>query len=134
MTRNGYDEYYLQQAGHGMPVFIGGRYQRGRGIGNILGGLARMVVPILKRGGRTLLKEGLRTGMDIIGDVAAGRNIKASAKSRSKQSVNRLMNQARDTLNSPPGKRQVVKKRKPSKNRSQSNKRSKRRRTNDIFG
>ena len=94
MTKNIFEDYYTRQAGHGLPVFMGNRYQRGHGLGNILGGLARMVVPVLKRGGQTLLKEGLRTGADILGDVVAGESVKTSAKRRVKQTGSRLLNEA----------------------------------------
>ena len=136
MSKNAYEDYYLRQAGHGMPVFVGGRYQRGRGLGNLLGGLARMVVPILKRGGKTLLKEGARTGMDILGDVASGGNIKASARRRVNQTATRLVKKARRTLArpAPPGIPQINRKRKAGRPRKQTKKRVKRRKPNDIFG
>ena len=136
MSRNVYDDYYLRQAGHGMPIFVGGRYQRGRGLGNILGGLARMVVPVLKRGGKTLLKEGLRTGIDILGDVTSGRSIKSSAQRRIKQTGSRLLKKAVNSLPqpAPPGQPQTnnVRKRKAG---GRSNTRTKRRKTTpkDLF-
>ena len=34
--RKAYEDYYLNQCGHGMPVFYGARMQRGHGIGSIL--------------------------------------------------------------------------------------------------
>ena len=136
MSRNIYDDYYLRQAGHGMPIFVGGRYQRGRGLGNILGGLARMVVPVLKRSGKTLLKEGLRTGIDILGDVTSGRNIKSSAKRRIKQTGSRLLKKAVNQLPqpAPPGKPQItnVKKRK-ARSRSTPQTKRRKRTVKDIF-
>ena len=98
MSRNVFEDYYLQQAkGGGLPVYIGGS-QRGNGIGGILSGLARMVVPVLKRGGKSILKETLRTGVDILGDVASGNNLKTSAKRRLKQGGQRLVKKATRTL------------------------------------
>ena len=48
MAKNEYEDYYLAQArGGGFPVFVGNR-QRGQGLGNLFGGIARMVVPVLK--------------------------------------------------------------------------------------
>ena len=58
-----YEDYYRTQVGHSLPVFIGGKSMRGRGRGNLLGGLFRPVVPVLKSGGKALLKEGAKTGM-----------------------------------------------------------------------
>jgi len=41
-----YRDYYTTQRGGGMPVFAGRHYQRGHGIGQVLGGLfKRFVVP-----------------------------------------------------------------------------------------
>ena len=48
-----YHDYYLKQVGHGnLPVYSGFGFQRGAGIGNILGRLWLAAVPILKRGPR----------------------------------------------------------------------------------
>ena len=30
-----YEDYYLNQSGSGIPVFMGARYQKGSGLGNI---------------------------------------------------------------------------------------------------
>ena len=107
MAKNAYEDYYLSQArGGGLPVFIGNR-QRGQGLGNLLGGIARMVVPVLKRGGKALLKEGLRTGVGILGDVVGGEGIKASAKRRLRQSGQRLLQSKTRKKPSPPGQPQA---------------------------
>ena len=58
-----YEDYYRTQVGYGLPVFTGGKSTRGRRTGNLLGGLFRSVVPLLKSGGKALLKEGAKTGM-----------------------------------------------------------------------
>lgn len=44
------------------------------GIGTFLAGLSRMVLPWLKTGGKTLLKEGLGTDLQIAQDALSGRN------------------------------------------------------------
>jgi hypothetical protein len=72
--------YYVHQAGGGgkdrLDDVIGPIYastpfvQRGHGIGSFLGGLFRMVKPILVRGARTLGRETLRTGGKILTDIA----------------------------------------------------------------
>ena len=136
MTRNDFEQYYIQQArqsGNGFPIFIGS--QRGNGLGGILSGLARMVVPVLKRGGKSLLKETLRTGVGILDDVASGKNLKTSAQKRFKQGGTRLLHQAADSIipteSGPPGKR-IKRKTRVKKNQST----AKRRRVNtsrDIF-
>lgn len=136
MIRDGFEDYYLRQAGSGLPVFIGNRHQSGHGIGNLLGGLARMMVPVLRRGGRTLLREGLRTGVDVLGDVSRGGNLKSSLKKRAKQTGNRIVNNAINSITAPPGRPNKNLKRKRQSKPGQSTKRRKRSRINkssDIF-
>ena len=142
MARNGFDHYYLTQArGGGLPVFIGGP-QRGHGIGGILSGLARMVVPILKKGGKSIMKETLRSGVDILGDVVSGSNFKTSAKRRLKQGGQRLVDKATRSLTAPqphpPIRRNnVTIKARKRRGKTQSNPKSKRRKVvktnHDIF-
>jgi hypothetical protein len=60
--------------GKGYPVFAGRRYQRGHGLGSIFGGLFKAAIPLLKKGAKTLGREALKTGLNIVGDV--GRTIK----------------------------------------------------------
>lgn len=73
-----YREYYEgQQRGAGnFPVYTGRRYQRGHGIGNILGRVFRTVLPFLKR----IAPVALRAGAQVVENVSSGRNFKESAK------------------------------------------------------
>lgn len=89
-----YDDYYSQQVGHGLPVFVGGRSYRGHGLGSLLAGIGRAVVPLLKRGGKALLKEGARTGLQIVSDVASGQRVGSSLKRRSAEAGKRLLHNA----------------------------------------
>ena len=89
-----YDDYYSQQVGHGLPVFVGGRSYRGHGLGSLLAGIGRAVVPLLKRGGKALLKEGARTGLQIVSDVASGQQVGSSLKRRSAEVGKRLLHNA----------------------------------------
>ena len=117
MSRHTFEDYYIQQAktGNGLPIFISG--QRGHGIGGILSGLARMIVPVLKKGGKALLKEGVKAGTHIIGDVLEGKNFKTSVKKRAKQSGAKLLKKAADQIvpgeiqTGPPGQRGSIKRR-----------------------
>jgi hypothetical protein len=63
-----YHDYYIHQAGKGYPVFAGRRYQRGHGLGSILGGLFKAAMPLLKKGTKTLEHEALKTRLNIAGD------------------------------------------------------------------
>ena len=68
--------YYLNQAGRGKNNDIGPVYatplvlQRGYGIGSFLSGIWRVVRPILWSGAKALGRETLRTGGDILTDIA----------------------------------------------------------------
>lgn len=53
------------------PVYHAGfRVQRGSGIGSFLGGLFRIVKPLIMRGAKTVGKEVLKTGASILSDIA----------------------------------------------------------------
>lgn len=67
------------QAG-GMNIFHGSKYQRGYGLGNILSGLFRSAVPLLKKGAISLGKTALKTGLNVAKDGLMGKNIKSSLK------------------------------------------------------
>ena len=131
MLHNPYEDHYLKQAyGGGLPVFIGG--QRGRGIGGIFNGLARMIIPVLKRTGKTVLKEGLRSGVDVLGDIVSGQNVKSSFKKRAKQAGTRLVDQSMKSLGGiskhsipPPGQsvKKGIKRKNPFQNRQSGNNR-----------
>ena len=54
-----YENYYLGQAGRGLPVFYGARLQKGHGVGNLLKGLWRHATPLFKDAGKQALKTGL---------------------------------------------------------------------------
>ena len=109
MSKNVYDDYYMNQAGNGFShsVFAS---QRGAGLGNLLGSLARAIIPVAKstllpaaknlakRAGKQLIREGARTASDVFGDVAQGHNIKDSVKARANQSKRRLVRKAKSTL------------------------------------
>lgn len=80
-----------------------------------------MVMPLIKSGGKALLKEGVRSGANIAQDVLSGRNVKTALKRRANESGQRLFRQVVGGLASTPAKKKK-KKRKTAK-----------RRTKDIF-
>ena len=150
---NQYDQYYLGQAGGNLPVFAGSRVQRGHGIGGILSGLMRMAAPLMKSGMKSLGKQGMKTGLQIAGDVMTGKKPKQAVKRRAKQAGLDVTARALQQLfPKPPGQpakrgrqstrgrsstrgRQsgAIKRRAQCSDRS-SSRASKRRRSADIFG
>jgi len=72
-SRDMYEDYYANQRGDGMPVFVGARRQRGHSLGNIFGGLLRNVlVPIAT--------SAMKLGIDVAGDMARGKTFGESAQ------------------------------------------------------
>lgn len=127
-----YEQYYSSQAGHGLSVFAGGRHMKGRGLGSFLSGIGRAVAPLLKSGGKALLKQGLQTGMRVAQDVLSGQNFQTAVKQRAQQAGKRLLERAVSKVAAPPGE--------PARKRIKSHTKPRRRQTtsrgrpNDIFG
>jgi len=90
-SRDMYDDYYSWQVGGEIPVFKGSRYQRGHGLGSVLGGLfRRFVIPLFTTHDKTLALNALRTGVDVAEDVlGSGKTLKESAKKRVPEGIKR---------------------------------------------
>jgi hypothetical protein len=69
---------YLVQSGGGGGFYVGRPYQRGAGIGAVLGGIFRFLLPVLKGVGRELGREGLAVGSKVLGEVAQGKALRDS--------------------------------------------------------
>lgn len=79
-----YYEYYKQQAeqkGAG-SVFAGPMIQRGYGLGGIFRNLFSFIRPVLKPAAKFLGKTFLKSGSDILNDVANGSKLKDAFKER----------------------------------------------------
>ncbi len=155
METNPYVNYYLtQQQGRGPPVFRGslwqmGHGQMGYGLGNLFRSLAKVVTPLVKRGAKGLGKIVATTGADLLGDIAAGKNVKEAAKAPGLEALGAAKTKAleqnkrsRSTRKRPrsakrtkrsKSKKRLAKKRKPSRPRTR---KVKKRKTSpqDIFG
>lgn len=88
-SRQLYEDYYKRQTGGAIPVFVGARYQRGHGLGSILGGLFRRVVPFIKQNIGTVGKALAKTGLEIAGDVLSGQRVKESLQQRVPEGLKR---------------------------------------------
>jgi hypothetical protein len=89
-SRHLYENYYVSQSGHGMPMFEGYRGQRGHGLGSVLSGFFRSAFPLIKRGLAFLGKEALRTGAKIATDVADGQSFGDATKRRVVERINEV--------------------------------------------
>lgn len=91
-SQKAYENYYMNQMGSGLPVFIGSKGQRGHGLGSMLSGLFRSAMPIVKKGLSTIGKSALKTGLSIAGDVLEGKNAGEAARSRVAHSIKNFTN------------------------------------------
>lgn len=90
-SRDMYVDYYTRQSGTGLPVFHGSRGQRGHGLGSMLSGFFRSAWPVIRQGLGFLGKQALKTGAEIVGDVAQGESLKDSAKKRVSEKINEFV-------------------------------------------
>ena len=112
-----YEEYYASQVGHGLPYYAGMPLhsgQRGRGLGSIFKGLARMALPVLKRTAVSAGKALVRTGAEVASDLMDGKNLRSSARDRFRHSGRELVG---ELLNGgpPPSRRAPQKRRAPAR-------------------
>jgi len=91
-SRDLYEEYYSRQNGGEIPVFAGSRFQRGHGLGSILGGFfRRLVLPFLKTNSKTMMQNAVKTGVDVAGDVIDGKSFKDSLKTHVPAGIKRTV-------------------------------------------
>lgn len=79
-----YEDFFCQQAGRALPMFIGERSQKRHGIGSFFIGLGQMVFPRLKTGGKVLLRESVGTCLQVAQEALSGRNFGESMRNRGK--------------------------------------------------
>lgn len=86
------EEYYVEQAGNGYSFYQGQRYQRGHSwFGRLL---KSGILPLIKYMGRKAMK----TGMNVVKDVALGNEFKESAKKHIKDTVHTMTDDAIDKI------------------------------------
>ena len=80
-----------------MPYFSGPVVQRGYGIGGIFSRIFRAAVPlfkkaapVLKSAAKTVAKEAVRSGADVLDDVISGRSIGDSLSEHSTEAAKRV--------------------------------------------
>ena len=135
-----FEQYYMRQAhGHGFgPSFSAASLQKGHGLGNILSSAFRTMVPVLKSAGKAVARQGLNTGLNILGDVLGGENIKHASKRRLNEGKDNLIKKAKtslfSTLPPPPLQPKKSNKNKKRKNKNQSRHKPPNRKHKDIFG
>ena len=83
----------FEQSG-GINVYAGSQFQKGHGIGNVLSGLFRSALPLIKKGAASLGKTAIQTGVNILNDGLQGKNLKASIKQNAKQAGKEILSNA----------------------------------------
>jgi hypothetical protein len=84
--------HVYQYGAGGIPAYSGVVMQRGYGLGGIFKGLIRAVAPHVKSQLKNVGKQVLKTGLEVIGDVTEGGNIKTAVKRRSKENFLEYIN------------------------------------------
>lgn len=106
------DHFILQNGGGGGSVvygnigsgvgrvYVGSPYQRGHGgIGSFLAGVFRRVLPLFKRGAKTIGKEAVRAGLNVMSDVTEGNTpFRESLRNRVRESSSVLKRKAEEKL------------------------------------
>ena len=94
-----YSDYYLTQAGSGIgQVYSGTNFQKGHGIGSFLSSIFRSIVPLFKSGARAVGKEMLRTGGNIMHDIAMDTSPRESMKRRFGEAGDNIKNKLNNKL------------------------------------
>ena len=70
-----------------MPYCAGARVQQRYGLGNLFSSIAKSVLPLVKKGAKTLGKQVLQSGVDFASDVLQGKNVKQLPSTKPKQQV-----------------------------------------------
>ena len=103
-----------------MPYFAGARVQQGYGLGNLFSSISKSVLPLVKKGAKTLGKQVLQSGVEFASDVLHGKNAKQAAIDQAKAAGSNLLQAAQQKI----GKRKAAPRKVQKK---------KRKRHHDIF-
>ena len=132
-----YREYYMTGRGGGMnfPVFSGDRFQQGYGLGNLLAGLFRSIIPtvkrilpsitkiakpILKKGAQTLARTAIKSGKTALKHAVKQskpvnpNKLKETLKRTAKKELTKFGKEILDELSPPPKKKAKKKKNRKS--------------------
>lgn len=130
---NKYVQYYLNQAGSGLPGYEGSSTQYGAGIGGMFRSLFRMAIPLFRRG-VSIAKPHLKTAAkNIIGDVMS--NIARAVSTPKQQGSGMRVYGKRATKYPPRGSgrtRAPARRRKPNKRSASIKKRAKPKRISKV--
>lgn len=107
--------HYVTQAGNGIGFYAGLSHQKGAGVGSWLAGLFRTILPVLKSGATAVGREAVRAGSHVLADVAAGQNIRGSAKKHIEEAGENLSNALKRKAGTAMSGGSAIKRRKPAR-------------------
>lgn len=93
--------YYTNQAGNGLPGYVGGGVMYGNGLGGLFRGLFRFAMPLLKRGFNIAKPHLKSAAKNIFSDVVS--NTMAGSFNNHDQDGSGLMVMSRKRVYRPPG-------------------------------
>ena len=89
-----FKSYYLNQAGNGLPYFVGSPYQKGYGLGGVFRNIFKWIMPIMRDHAlpvaKSVGKELLRTATNVAQDTLNGEEFGQSSKKRLKESFKNI--------------------------------------------
>ena len=89
-----FKSYYINQAGNGLPYFVGSQYQKGYGLGGVFRNIFRWIMPIVRDHAipvaKSVGKELLRTATNVAQDTLNGEDFKQSTKKRLRESFKNM--------------------------------------------
>lgn len=126
------EDYYVHQTGRGLNYYQGSIHQKGYGLGGIFRSFFRAAIPLFKSGAKAVGKQIFRSGVDLLGDVSKGEDIKIATKKRLKEAGSVLTDKASTKVKAMIGSGKRNKKRKRSR-QPVITRRAKKEKTRDIF-
>lgn len=127
-----FEDYYTHQTGSGLNYYQGSPFQKGYGFGGLFRSLFRAAVPLFKSGAKAVGKQLFHTGVDMLGDMSRGENIKVAAQRRFKEAGKNLTDKAANKMKTMIGSGRKNKKRKRQQ-KSISRPKAKKVKAHDIF-
>lgn len=136
-----YLDYYTKQNGGSVPFYAGAHFQRGHGLGSMLSGLFRRVLPFFRNNAKTFGLGLLKTGMNIADDMIQGKKFVDSAKERVPEGIKRTKEhinwQSGDGFgrarHPPPAKRRKIVSTKAAPKKKKKNKSNNHKKCRNIF-
>lgn len=103
----GNPEPAVMYGGGAFVAFRGMPYQRGAGVGSIFRSLLRYLMPLGKEVARTVGRQGLESGVQILSDVMDGRRLGDAAADHGRMGARKLLEKASNRLQQGNGRRRL---------------------------